>query len=182
MASGMVHLYQLILFLGVFDRSLVGHIETYQVYFIGLLLMQALWSDFELSTVDDMNGTTGLPLVFDLRSKRIKNGLYGISGTVTVTDSLDGYDVRSRRITIYIYHENSMILSPLINHIYIDRSETVPKHQGRQRLEAGAHHAAPSSRLPTRGQRVPQVPDGGYACGVRFSIHPERQRAAVSDV
>lgn len=62
--------------------------------------MQALWSDFELSTVDDMNGTTGLPLVFDLRSKRIKNGLYGVSGTVTVTDSLDGYDVRSRRITI----------------------------------------------------------------------------------
>lgn len=40
-----------------------------------------------------MNGTSSLPHVFDVHVKRIKKGLYGISGTVTVKDTLDGYDV-----------------------------------------------------------------------------------------
>lgn len=55
---------------------------------------QAMWSEFELNTVADLNGTTGLPAYFGLRSKRITKGAYGISGTMTVTDTLTGYNVR----------------------------------------------------------------------------------------
>lgn len=52
-----------------------------------------MWSEFELSSVSDMNGTTGEPVYFGLRAKRISKGLYGISGTITVTDSLENYEV-----------------------------------------------------------------------------------------
>lgn len=32
-----------------------------------------------------------MPLIFDLAVKRVRKGVYGISGTVGVTDNFDGY-------------------------------------------------------------------------------------------
>lgn len=56
-------------------------------------ILQAMWSEFELNSVSNMNGTSSVPINFGVRAKRIKKGSYGISGTVTITDALDGYDV-----------------------------------------------------------------------------------------
>lgn len=46
-----------------------------------------------MQTIADMNGTESLPNVYDLRIKRIKKGSYGISGSLTVTDDFEGYEV-----------------------------------------------------------------------------------------
>lgn len=53
-----------------------------------------MWTDFELNTVTDMNGTSSVPIIFGVRSKRVSKGSYGISGKVTITDTFEGYDVR----------------------------------------------------------------------------------------
>lgn len=57
------------------------------------ILKQAIWSDLEITAVEDMNGTASLPIMFGIRTKRIKKGSYGIAGIVTITDLFDGYDV-----------------------------------------------------------------------------------------
>lgn len=49
-----------------------------------------------------MNGTSSVPINFGVRAKRIKKGSYGISGTVTITDALDGYDVDKDFIICFV--------------------------------------------------------------------------------
>lgn len=88
-----------------------------------------MWTDFELNTVTDMNGTASLPIIFGIRAKRIKKGSYGISGTVTVTDTFEGYDVG---FFIFIFYSKTLAFPK-------GRSENSPQHKWWQRLESGTH-------------------------------------------
>lgn len=40
-----------------------------------------------------MNGTTGHPIVYNIRMKRIKRGVYGFAGTALITEPFDDYMV-----------------------------------------------------------------------------------------
>lgn len=56
---------------------------------------QSYWTNFEVSSIESMNGTEGKPIDPDLHVTRIKRGSYGISGHPTMTDDIQGYTVKS---------------------------------------------------------------------------------------
>lgn len=59
------------------------------------MLNQAIWTNFEMRSISSMNGSTGMPLDMTLQATRVKKGVYGISGTVKITDAFDAYTVSS---------------------------------------------------------------------------------------
>lgn len=72
--------------------TIINH-KTLYLY----IVVQALWTDFEMGAVSSLNQSDGKPIVFDLRTKRIRKGVYGIAGEVHVTDDLDGYSVNATK-------------------------------------------------------------------------------------
>lgn len=64
------------------------------------LFSQALWKDFELGTINDMNGT-GSPIEFNLKPKRINRNTYGITGTIKINDDFQKYEVCIALISIF---------------------------------------------------------------------------------
>lgn len=55
--------------------------------------MQSLWTDLELKSIESLNGTSGFPIVYDIRLKRIQKGVYAVTGTMLITDVFDDYTV-----------------------------------------------------------------------------------------
>lgn len=50
--------------------------------------------------MESLNGTTGHPIVYDVRIKRIKRGVYGIEGTLLITESFDDYTVKTNGVCL----------------------------------------------------------------------------------
>lgn len=49
--------------------------------------------EFEIKSVENMNGTDSLPVIFDIKSKRVKKGIFGIMGKIVINDDFSKYDV-----------------------------------------------------------------------------------------
>lgn len=75
-----------------------------------------MWSEFELQGVENMNGTDSMPINFQLTVKRVRKGIYGISGAVEITDAFDPYTAE-----VLIYH------SPARNGDYKQIAPRIPE-------------------------------------------------------
>lgn len=58
------------------------------------IIFQCFWTNVDLKSIEQLNGTAGLPILFDLRVKRIRRGVLGIAGSATINDEFSKYTVR----------------------------------------------------------------------------------------
>lgn len=59
-----------------------------------LYTLQSLWTELDVKSIESLNGTNSFPIGYDIRVKRIRKGVYGLTGTIEITDSIDDYIVR----------------------------------------------------------------------------------------
>lgn len=57
-------------------------------------VLQCPWTNIELRSIEALPGTIGQPILFDLRTRRIRRGVLGICGTFPINNMLSNHTVR----------------------------------------------------------------------------------------
>lgn len=70
-----------------------------------------MWNDFELGTLQSMNGT-GSVVDFNVKSKRMSRSTFGITGTLTINDDFKNYEAE---VKVYLSAKGNdqYVMSPL---------------------------------------------------------------------